>query len=375
MKKTLVAIAALASVSAFAQSTVVLDGNLDIAYEHFAGDNTKYKGSTVTTLNNASTSTINLTATEDLGAGNKATARVEIDPRAWVNDGSVATAPASTSNSNNVQNGGLNRHQVYVGLAGNMGDIKLGAVDSLGLKAFLATSPLGTGIGSGYAPGGAGTAATTFISTRWGRSAQYTTPTYAGFTAAVNYATGNDDTVASASRAAANGVNQNRSTTEIGLNYANGPLAVAYVNLSSGEFANGAATATAAANTAKQTTNILGAQYALASTGTTLYVGMIKGGISAASGAVTTDVAKAKATRFAVKQAVNANIDVSASYQTAKLDVNPNNGKDVVKGIRADYKLSKTAMVYAGLENWTTGASEAALTTRKTTAIGIRKAF
>jgi predicted porin len=369
MKKTLVAIAALASVSAFAQSTVVLDGNLDIAYERMSGDRADYKGSTITTLNNASTSTINLTATEDLGAGLKSTARIEIDPRAWVNDGATV-APAAGNNTNNAANGGLGRHQVYVGLAGNMGDIKLGAVDSLGLKAFVATSPLGTGIGSGYAPGGAGTAATSFISTRWGRSAQYTTPTYAGFTAAVNYATGNDETTNSVSRATANGLNQNRTVTEIGLNYANGPLAVAYVNLVAGEFANGATTTKAADNTAKQTLNILGAQYALASTGTTLYAAYIKGGISTASGAVATDVTKAKASRFAVKQEVNAQVDLIASYQSAKQDVAGT--KDVVKGLRADYKLSKTSTVYAGYESWDTWGDN---NTRKTTAIGIRKAF
>ena len=372
MKKTLVAIAALTAVSAFAQSTVVLDGNLDIAYENMSGNNTKYKGSTVTTLNNASTSTINLTATEDLGAGLKSTARIEIDPRAWVNDGSVAAAPATGNNSNNAQNGGLNRHQVYVGLAGKAGDIKLGAVDSLGLKAFLATSPLGTGIGSGYAPGGAGTAATSFISTRWGRSAQYTTPTYAGFTAAVNYATGNDETVNSASRATANGLNQNRTVTEIGLNYANGPLTVAYVNLRAGEFTNAATTTISTDATAKQTLNVLGANYVLASTGTTLYAGLMNGGISKASGAVTTDVTKAKATRFAVKQEVNAQVDVIASYQTAKPDVNPNDVKDTVKGLRGDYKLSKTSMVYVGYESWLNSTDN---TTRKSTAIGIRKSF
>jgi predicted porin len=363
----------LAAFGAQAQSSVVLDGNLDIAYEHMSGDNTKYKGSTITTLNNASTSTINLTATEDLGGGSKATARFEIDPRAWINDGSVAAAPSG--NSNNAQNGGLNRHQVYVGLAGNMGDIKLGAVDSLGLKAFLATSPLGTGIGSGYAPGGAGTGATGMISTRWGRSAQYTTPSFNGFTAAMTYATGNDETVAGASRATANGLNFNRTVTELGLNYVNGPLTAAYVNLRAGEFANGGAAGAGnggGTNTAKQTLNVLGANYALVNTGTTLYAAYLKGGLNTASGAVTTDVTKAKGTRLAIKQAVNANVDVMASYQSGKPDVNPSDVKDVVKGLRADYKLSKTSMVYVGYESWLNSTDS---TTRKSTAIGIRKAF
>ncbi len=69
MKKTLVAIAALAATGAFAQSSVTIDGVVDAGYQ-----SVNYKGNTVNGIagNGSSTSQLNFRGTQDLGGGAKA---------------------------------------------------------------------------------------------------------------------------------------------------------------------------------------------------------------------------------------------------------------------------------------------------------------
>ncbi|MEI8326504.1 MAG: porin, partial [Betaproteobacteria bacterium] len=66
MKKTLIALAALAATGAFAQSSVTLYGAVDASFEHDAGN-----GLTLNRMNNSNlgSSKLGFKGTEDLGGG------------------------------------------------------------------------------------------------------------------------------------------------------------------------------------------------------------------------------------------------------------------------------------------------------------------
>ena len=378
MKKTLVAIAALAATGAFAQSAVTLTGNLDFAYASITGTQPVSNAKTITTGNGtSSTSVINIDAIEDLGNNLKAKAHYGLDPRTLSNDSLGYTAQAAAQATSNTLTG-LARDEVYVGLAGNFGEIKLGAPNSIGLNVFQAASPLGTGVGSGYAPN-SGQFTNAVVTTRYNRSARFDSPAIAGFTASVLYAPGNDvaadATTNSASLYQANQVPNARKTTEIGLKYANGPLNVAFANIKQdtaanaiGWYANNPGTG---AVTEATSSNVLGANYAF-STGTTIYAGVNRGDkLTTTSGAA----AWAKGTRYAVKQNLG-NVDLIAQYSTYETST----AKQTVSGLRADYNFSKTAAAYVGYESWDTGiaAADAKSTSsgdRKIVSMGIRKSF
>jgi len=348
MKKSLIALAALAASAAFAQSSVTLSGNLDYAWGHIGGD-AGYKGNTVaTTAATSSTSVINIIAVEDLGDGLKATAKYGLDPRTLAND-SLTTGGSSTTTT------GLARDEVFVGLNGGFGNLRLGSPNSIGLQAFLATSPLGTGIGSGYAPAGAGTGAMNFVQTRYNRSVRYDSNNMAGWTVSVLHAPGAEALVTGVTAPSATDAMKIRKATELGLTYANGPLAVMLVNVS--QAAN--------ASYAKSSSTVLGGQYNLGAT--TLYAAYIDGELLANTAGSAT---KATATRLAVKHTIGA-VDLMASVQDAKATVAGT--KQKTTGLRADYNLSKTAAVYAGYEDY--DDKIAGYGNRKLTSFGLRKSF
>ena len=83
MKKTLIAIAALAATGAFAQSTVTISGTMDAGLSVASVQNaTTGVSDKVSGFlgNNVATSAINIAATEDLGAGMKASFFIETNP-------------------------------------------------------------------------------------------------------------------------------------------------------------------------------------------------------------------------------------------------------------------------------------------------------
>ena len=129
MKKSLIALAALAATASFAQSTVTLSGNLDFAVGNVSGNS---KGTTVSTRDvTSSTSVIRITAVEDLGGGMKATVLYGLDPRHLSNDNGAAA-----SNT-------FGRDELFVGVSGGFGNIRLGSPNSIGVTTFLTASPLG----------------------------------------------------------------------------------------------------------------------------------------------------------------------------------------------------------------------------------------
>jgi predicted porin len=387
-------------VSAFAQSTVTLSGNLDFAGARVTGSAAVSNGTTFsTTVGTASTSVINLDAVEDLGAGLVVKAHYGLDPRSLSNDAMTltlqgngnATSTATTTQtpgtvgqatSNTLT--GLNRDEVYVGLAStSTGEIRLGAPNSIGLNVFQAASPLGTGVGSGYAPN-TGKGMNSVVQTRYNRSVRYDSPAISGVTVSLVYAPGNDiaadTTVSAASQYNASFIPNSRKATEFGLKYANGPLNLAVVSITQGTanyptgyYANAAGIVAAAATSA----TVFGANYTMGST--TVYAGYNTGNALASNADGTT--VNSKGYRYAVKQTVG-QVDLIAQYQYQQQAGNSTASNDVknqVTGARADYNFSKTAAAYFGYEKWNTGLAANDNSTSKgdrtIVSIGLKKQF
>jgi len=172
-KKNLIAVAALATlaVSAQAQSSVTLYGNLDVGLtsikEKTAGDSNTTNGVTSSILTE---SFFGLKGQEDLGGGLKAIFKLESFVN--VDTGSVA--------------GNFWGRNAYVGVAGDFGTVKLGnqeslfkteaaAFDAFGTSFHLATTQLFLN-GNGGELGGS-----------WQNTVGYTSPNLSGLTVSAQY--------------------------------------------------------------------------------------------------------------------------------------------------------------------------------------------
>jgi len=377
MKKTMIALAAAAAATgSFAQ--VTLTGNLDIAYANITGTLANAKGSTFSTQKgNATTSAIFISATEDVGAGMKAMAFFEIDPRSAVDDGYALTHSndqTATSNAATIATTatGWNTGKMYVGLSGAFGAIKLGEPNSPSLDVNGVSSPLGTATGSGFTNNGASSTGWSAASTvRTTRSVKYESPTVGGFTLSASYAPGNDQ-AATTSGTAALSILNNRAVTEVGLKYSNGPLNVAVANYAlaaqtnpTGWYTNSSMPSAGAAATSS---TLIGANYTMGNI--TVYGASITGNTNA-----TTSVANTvSAFRGAVKASFG-KVDVMAQYTEVKSNTAASNADVINKttGLGIDYSLSKTAVAYARFEQYDSGASSA--NQMNISSVGIRKSF
>jgi hypothetical protein len=332
------------------------------------------KGTTFATSSvTASTSVINISAVEDIGGGTKVTAWYGLDPRTLSNDAFGVTVPAAGK----VTATGLSRDELFVGAAGAFGNIRLGSPNALGLEAAGVASPLGTGVGSGYGPL-AGQGMNSVVQTRYSRSARYDSPMMAGFTVAVQYAPGNDEVTNTGASAGQTPllVPNNRTTTEIGLKYNNGPMNVSLVNIKQDAQVNKTGFYSGAGALLATSATILGANYNMGAT--TLYVGYNTGNKLASTAAVAPD---SKGTRLAIKQTIGQyDLIAQQTAQTTSGDTNAaNNVKATVTGLRGVYNLSKTAATYIGYEKFDTKlpTSTDAFSggDRKIVSIGLRKSF
>ena len=365
MKKTLIALAALAATASFAQSTATISGNLDFANVTVGGTQAASKGSTITTtFGTSSTSVLRFIAVEDLGGGMKATAQYNFDPRSLSNDSLGVTNNVGTATTQlGATATGLARDELFVGLSGGFGNIRLGSPNSIGLNAWQPSSSLGTGIGSGYTGGGrAGTMTNSFVQTRYNRSVRYDSPVMGGLQVAVLYAAGNDQPAVTAAQQIPN----NRQATEIGLRYAAGPLTLAYANVAQGAQTNATGWYSSATlvNAKSTSANVYSASYTMGAT--TLHAGMNDGNrLAAGTGGVAVD---SKGSNVSITHNIGA-IGLMAGMRSQKVGA----VESKVTGLRADYNLSKTAALYIGYESYDNGAATANETTA--TAIGLRKSF
>jgi len=184
MKKSLVALAALAATSAFAQFSI--DGIWDVGYAAI-----DYKGAAKVSGiigNGSSTSQINLRGKENLGGGLTADFRYETDWTTVNNRGNTGTVSNSVTAGNgggsasNVNLSSWGNGEVRGGIAGPFGRVDAGNVNSAQLTALLVGQPLGTAIGSSFR-GQIINDTSSLNSVRFENSVRYTTPGFSGFSA------------------------------------------------------------------------------------------------------------------------------------------------------------------------------------------------
>jgi len=225
MKKTLIAVAALAATGAFAQSSVTISGNVGIGYQSVdsvgsaaaaapvnaagvaVGPATLLSGSGTNRGLAMTDATLAFTAVEDLGGGMKAMANMTFD------------TGGSTFNTA----GNFNRRNTSVGVSGGFGTISLANTRSSDLmtNAMVAPASLSDGI---YDSSGVISRSPIDILT-------YVTPDFSGFKGSLSYveggSTGVNGTNAPSGFAGQGdgGTYFSTTTVVLGLSYANGPLA------------------------------------------------------------------------------------------------------------------------------------------------------
>ena len=349
MKKTLIALAAVAvSSAAFAQSSVSITGNLDFAYSDTSGTQAHARGNTIaTTTGTSSTAGIRFTVNEDLGGGMRATVQYDLDPRALANDA-----------------GAIGRNETFLALSGNFGRVALGSPNGLGLVVHGISSPLGTGVGSGY------NLTNLWTPTRYSRSIRYDSPSFGGVTVHALYAPGNDAVAPGAQALVIPGA---RPATEFAAIYRGGPLTVGFAHIRQ-------ASVDDFASTDKTASNTITASYSFGDT--SVHAGWNRGELTALfNGAAAVDT---KGYRLAVRHNMGA-IALMASYTVQENEGSAGaavDGKHRVVGFRADYNLSKRTAAYFGIDRYKSdNAYNPAATvanfsgTRNTVSIGMRHSF
>ena len=207
MKKSLVALAAFAAVSAFAQSSVTLSGNIKGGVAQ-----TKYSGGAAGNGNGLSiadgSSRFIIGGTEDLGGGLKAVFQIDTRYRVDDNGGAPTSSPLAGGNT-------------FVGLSGGLGMIQLGKLDTHYCLGSDQHGARATALQASSCAilGYVGTVTAPIANTSRSQNViRYTTPNFAGFQAQGSYSTnfqGSEGAVGDAGKGRA---------MALGLNYGNGPL-------------------------------------------------------------------------------------------------------------------------------------------------------
>ena len=190
MKKSLVALAALVATGAFAQATIT--GTVDSALTSTKTTTGAGVSTTVQTIDNnrQGTSNVTFSGAEDLGAGLKAVYLYEAD---FVSNDAGAAPTAG---------------QIYAGLQGGFGTVKMGAPNTPSLTTQGARSPFGT------KTGGRGFAYDASL-TRFDGSVVYTAPAFGPVTLSLMSQPGGSANAATAGDGPAQ---------DIGITFASGPF-------------------------------------------------------------------------------------------------------------------------------------------------------
>ena len=373
MKKTLVALAAVSAVSAFAQSTVTVTGIMDAGY--YTG---KLYGQAFNVVNNngARTTAIKFIGDEDIGGGLHAKFQFEVDPSLTANDknlfnnnsingsnltmttsGSVTTATGTqttlyTANgtaqgSNNAaaaQPGLVGAGYSYIGLAGGFGEFQFGTINTATLTAFTTnTQMFGTAVGSGYGSGLYGKY------TRYENSMMYQSPTFNGLNARVLYAPGNDSQYGTTTTGVVLRRSQN---SEYAVSYNQGPISGTAAQIrvvSSPNEASGA-------NNINTTITTVGAKYNF-------------GVASVAAGIQTVRADGATAATMTDTSANNISVQVPMGAMRLAMNIGKYNSNTAATGLVAQgtnkftavgvqYDLSKRSFLYATYEKATMAAND-----------------
>ena len=394
MKKTLVAIAALAAFGAQAQSSVQITGYADRGYTELKSSDAT--ASTKTLGSSAGTTRIEFRGTEDVGGGNKVGFFVETD---WSELGGASQTAALKATS---QSAGFANGESFVSFAtANTGTLKLGAVNSLTFAnaTGVASPAFSTGVGSAYSTkfatsngistgadgyGGQPQLATTSAtaastgsrSIRTANTVNYVSPAFMGFTVGAAFAAKNNNV-------SANSGNGNTvGSQEYGIRYTQGPIDAAYTSIKYTVGSNGIneytltltgvtsqpGTAKALTGGLTNTVNTLGASYATPLAGLKLH-----GGLTTSSSS--NDLSKSTATQYGATYTTGA-FDLMA--QTIKVDDKSTTNADRSNlAFGVNYNFSKTSRLYFRNEHiqYATNQAFYAGNDIKRTAVGISTAF
>jgi predicted porin len=348
MKKTLIALAAVAATSAFAQSTVTITGVVDpsfVSAKTTYGDNGARTVNAVKHSQNGTTAVI-FKGTEDLGGGLKANFLWELDFDPTVG-GSLSSQP---DNKNQFQNG-----EAFASIQGGFGELKLGVANNPSLGVQAGRTGFGTKVGGGFG-GVSGTGRV-----RDNGSMVYSTPTFSGFTAMVGYTPETSATTLVNSGAAA--VAKVTAKTDLALMYANGPIAAAVSSY-------------AQSGVNAQTNAYVSYDLGVAKVTLGMHTENQKVAASAATApAFTKPTGKSSGTNIAIAAPMGA-VTLLANYGTLN-DKSASNFDRSITAVGANYALSKRTTAYARLVNETNDNQTGATIAKKvqTTMVGLRHNF
>jgi hypothetical protein len=392
MKKTLVAIAALTAVSAFAQSTVTIEGYFDRGYTKVNNSNDAKDVKSVSS--SAGTTSLRFKGSQDLGGGLSAgfLSTTDYADLAGTNQDSTATTASS------IQTGGFNNSQAYMEVVSkDAGTLRMGTVNNEVLTATTAVAApaFSTGIGSsyssawsthdGYGSGVTGSGGIVSKSTlgatnggargiRQANTIKYISPKFMDVTFAYGMAPKNN-TATSVDTAAGTTTTSTVDTVgvkDMSLRYAAGPLDVMYASL---KYDVGGASAPFNGSLTAGSTNT---QTMTAVTYTVLPTLKLHAGAGKSKASATT-LANSSSTQFGATYTMGAFVIMA---QTAKVDnknaVTTFTGDRKMTGLGLDYNLSKTTRAYVRYDNlklndgYTSAVSGDSI---KRTAIGVSQSF
>lgn len=356
MKKSLIALAALAATGAFAQSTVTISGLVDTGYQLVNTAGVKTQG---VAANGTGTTVLTVAGSEDLGGGLKANFQLQITPD-FINGAGVEGSSNTADFKKSVGTG----QQAYVGLAGGFGEVQAGRVNSNVLDAWGNGSVFGTAIGSGYSSNGniytrysaSATATAQSAPTRFNGAIRYISPSFNGFSGSLLVVPKGADT----------GV---QTVTDFGLKYNNGPLNVMFASqeikqsgavTAPGGFLSGTNVLT---DGATNKVNALSANYAI--------------GAATVYGAYWTEKQTATTAVDAQGYMLGAKYVMGATTLLASYGNNDDktaaNKDGKIAGIGADYALSKRTNLYVRYDDRTNAT--ATNDSVKRTAFGVKHTF
>ena len=227
MKKTLVAIAALSAISAFAQSSVTLGGTVDV---RLAIGNGSTANRTALSNNGIASSQFRFVGVEDLGGGLKAGFHLEVGYNPDDGTGSASTStnqavsafnPVTGANAavrSGTQGFTFNRRST-LSVLGGFGEVRLGRDYTPHFWNYTFYDPFGTnGVGSNMALTGA---AGGLVTVRASNTIGYLSPNFGGFSGQIQTYFGEN-----ASNAAAPAGSNAGSGSSVRVGYAQGPISV-----------------------------------------------------------------------------------------------------------------------------------------------------